>query len=71
MALLALFGGTQQLLDERQQDEDDQQQEFNRHESGLQIHGGGAYRRGGVGSFPPSSAIDSRIDESAWMFFIR
>jgi len=31
----------------------------------------GPYRRGGVGSSPPPSAIDSRIDESAWMFFMR
>jgi len=29
------------------------------------------YRRGSDGSGPPPSAIDSRIDESAWMFFMR
>jgi hypothetical protein len=37
----------------------------------FRIHARAAYRRGEVGSSPPPSAIDSRIDESAWMFFMR
>jgi hypothetical protein len=60
---------THQSLDERHQDEEREQEEgFERHDQDSPVI---VYRLPWAGSSPPPSAIDSRIDESAWMFFIR
>jgi hypothetical protein len=62
---------SQHALDERQQEEQRQENEdLDRHRSVLPAPHR-ASRPGCPASPPSPSAIDSRIDESAWMFFMR
>jgi hypothetical protein len=70
--LLPLLPRPYDPLNQRQHDEESEQDKrFDRHAAASTNRCAGTYRFGGVGSSLLPSAMDSRIDESAWMFFMR